>query len=121
MDERRVRLWAAAEASAIGMGGGALVSRATGISERRIVAGRRELSEMSRTAPTSTVKNQRVRRPGGGRPRADRADPKLLGALEDLVAPATRGDPESPLRWTSKGVRTLVAHRRDFGAHRTPR
>jgi hypothetical protein len=115
MDERQVRLWAGAEANAIGTGGGALVSRATGISERRIVAGRRELAELTRTPPTSRARSQRVRRPGGGRPRADHSDLKLLAALEDLVAPATRGDPESPLRWTSKGVRALATELRDLG------
>lgn len=115
MDERRMRLWAAAEATAIGAGGGALVSRATGISEGRIIAGRRELSELASTPASTPAHRQRVRRPGGGRPRADRANPDLLPALEELVAPATRGDPESPLRWTSKGVRTLAAELRAGG------
>jgi hypothetical protein len=114
LDERQVRLWAAAEATAIGTGGGALVSRATGISERRIVAGRKELPEVSET-PMTLAKRDRVRRPGGGRPRAERADPQLIGALEGLLAPATRGDPESPLRWSSKGVRTLASELRELG------
>lgn len=115
LDERQVRLWAAAEACAIGPGGGALVSRATGISERRIVAGRRELTELVDARPVLPARAQRVRRPGGGRPRAEQADPTLLPALEELVAPATRGDPESPLRWTSKGVRALATELRALG------
>lgn len=103
MDERVTRRWAAAEADALGYGGVAIVARATGIAPSTIGCGRRELRA---DAPDESVVN--VRRAGGGRPRHDVAYPVLLPALQELVDPVTRGDPESPLRWTSKSTRTLA-------------
>ena len=105
LDERMRRLVAAAEAQAIGYGGSSLVARATGVSRRAIRVGVREL----KTAPrTRTDPMRRIRREGGGRKTAVSKDPTLLRDLEKLVEPVTRGDPESPLRWTCKSVRKLA-------------
>jgi hypothetical protein len=104
MDERLTRLWAGAEADALGDGGIAIVERATGLSRTTIRAGRDELQE-----GVSTGDVVAVRRPGGGRPRLEETRPEIVEALETLVDPVTRGDPESPLRWTSKSTRTLAA------------
>jgi Rhodopirellula transposase DDE domain len=114
LDERRRRLLAAAEAVALGWGGIARVARATGMSPRVIGEGVAELR-----AP-DPLPVGRVRRPGGGRKRAIDTDPTLLADLERLVDPVTRGDPESPLRWTSKSVRTLAAELGRLG-HRVSR
>jgi len=102
MDERMRRLWAGAEADALGEGGIATVERATGLSRTTIRAGRDEL--VAGVSPEDVV---HVRKAGGGRPRLEEANPALVGALEALVDPVTRGDPESPLRWTSKSTRKL--------------
>jgi len=106
MDERMRRQWAASEARELGWGGISVVSRATGLSRPTIVAGLREL-EMPETERAEGA--SRVRRPGGGRPTIVKVDPGLLSALETLIEPATRGDPESPLRWTCKSTRRLAA------------
>jgi hypothetical protein len=106
LDERQVRLWAAAEATALGYGGGAIVTRATGIRSKRIWRGRQDL-EALRVAEVDKPREQRVRRPGGGRKPIEEGDPTLWSELEALVEPETRGDPESPLRWTSKSTRKL--------------
>jgi transposase len=108
MDERMTRLWAAAEAEALGWGGGAAVTRATGILGKRISAGRRDLAELRENPPKDLAREQRVRREGGGRKRLEESDPKLLETLNDLLEPVTRGDPESPLRWTTKSTRKLA-------------
>ena len=107
MDERMTRLWVAAEARALGRGGPAAVMRATGIREKRIWAGMRDLDELEMRSEDEP-KPSRVRRPGAGRPRAEAADPGLLDALLSLVDPVTRGEPESLLRWTSKSTRKLA-------------
>ena len=104
MDERLTRLWAGAEADALGDGGIAIVERATGLSRTTIRAGRDEL-----LAGVSADDVVAIRRPGGGRPRIEEVTPGLVTALETLVDPVTRGDPESPLRWTSKSTRKLAA------------
>ena len=105
LDERTRRVLAAAEAMAAGRGGISQVSRSTGISRGAIRSGLKELSGNTDRIPADAG---RVRRPGGGRKRADAKDPNLLPALEHLVAPATRGDPMSPLRWTSKSTKKLA-------------
>ncbi len=105
LDERQKRLWAAAEANALGYGGITLVSRITGISRRAIHVGLRE----RQADPSDTVPADRVRQRGAGRKRLTETQPGLLTALEALVEPTSRGDPESPLRWTCKGVRRLAA------------
>jgi len=104
LDERSRRLWAASEANALGHGGVAAVARATGLAESTIRAGRRELREGAKKEQTGS----RVRRPGGGRKRVTEHDPKLLKALDSLVEPTSRGDPQCPLRWTCKSTRTLA-------------
>ena len=102
LNERARRLWAASEARQLGHGGVSLVSRACGLSRVTITHGLQELEEPPLPAG-------RVRRPGGGRPALVFRDPDLPRHLETLVEPLTRGDPESPLRWTSKSTRTLAA------------
>lgn len=107
MDERMKRLWVAAEARALGRGGPVLVERATGIRGKRIYAGLRDLDEIADT-PESPIASERVRRPGAGRPPITETYPSLLKDLESLVDPVTRGDPDSPLRWTCKSLSRLV-------------
>jgi len=109
LDERRRRLWAAAEARSHGRGGIAAVARATGLDEETIRRGVREL-ESGETLPPD-----RVRRPGGGRKPLAEADPTLVADLECLVDADSRGDPEQPLRWTSKSVRKLAEGLRQLG------
>jgi len=108
MDERVTRLWAAAEAESLGYGGIAVVVEATGISKSRVRAGIRDLDEQA-ASPATPARAQRVRRPGGGRPLLVETDPTLLTDLDSLVDPVTRGDPESPLRWTCKSKDKLAA------------
>jgi hypothetical protein len=103
LDERQRRVWAATEAEAIGFGGPSWVSQATGISRRTIYAGLRELRN-----PQGAVDDQRVRAPGGGRKNLETLHPGLADALEALVEPTTRGDPESPLRWTTMSSRAIA-------------
>jgi hypothetical protein len=105
LDERTRRPWAAAEAAELAWGGVTAVAAATGLSRTTIAAGLREL----RGADAATVPVGQVRRPGGGRKLAEEADPGLLAALDALIDPVTRGDPESPLRWTCKSTRRLAA------------
>lgn len=105
LDERRRRLWAAAEAVALGRGGVTTVAAATGLQRNTIAAGIRELQAPG--CPAS-VSDRRVRAPGGGRKVLTEHDPTLVQALEALVEPLTRGDPMSPLRWTCKSTRQLA-------------
>lgn len=107
-DERSRRLWAATEASALGHGGVAAVSRATGLSEGTIRSGRRELLENKRRTATKASYSRRVRQAGAGRKGVTEHDPDLVGALDALVEPTTRGDPMSSLRWTAKSTRNLA-------------
>jgi hypothetical protein len=108
MDERVTRLWAAGEAKALGRGGIAAVTKATGILGKRIRYGMRDLTMMRGSPPKESPREQRVRRPGAGRKPLTETDPTLVPDLESLVEPTTRGDPESPLRWTCKSVRKLA-------------
>ena len=100
LDERGRRLVAAAEAFAAGYGGIAAVAMATGVAPSTIGRG---LKELAQDEPS-----ERVRRPGAGRKPTISKDPTLLADLEALVEPTTRGDPESPLRWTCKSARGLL-------------
>jgi len=102
LNERQRRLWAASEARACGPGGIAAVVRATGIGKSTVQRGIAELREGTRLDPG------RVRRAGAGRPRLTESDPELVEALEALVDPDTRGDPCSPLRWSSKSLQKLA-------------
>jgi transposase len=112
LDERMRRLVAASESLTIGFGGTSEVSRQTGVSRRAIIQGIKELDE----APV--VRVGRVRRAGGGRKKTVDKDASLKTDLERLVDPVTRGDPESPLRWTCKSVRKLAEELRRLG-HQT--
>lgn len=107
MDERVRRYWAASEAQALGWGGISAVARATGLSQTTIKAGIAEL-QSSPTLSGTALDPPRARRPGGGRKRLTETDPKLQRELEKLLEASTRGDPQSPLRWTSKSSRHLA-------------
>jgi hypothetical protein len=109
LNERTRRLWAATEASSFGYGGVSLVARATGVSRRAIQAGRHEIEA------EDVLPEGRVRRPGGGRKSGVFHQPDLPQALESLVEPLTRGDPESPLRWTCKSTRRLSRELSELG------
>jgi transposase len=109
LNERTRRLLTAAEAAALGRGGIAAVARATGVSRRAIAVGLAELH-----APQAASASH-VRRPGGGRKRTVQTDRTLQDDLERLIDPVTRGDPESPLRWTCKSVRKLAEELRRLG------
>jgi len=104
LNERTRRLWAATEAMALGHGGITAVAVACGISRGVVHAGIDELRDLEAV----TRMAGRVRRPGGGRKKLTEKDPGLLPALERLVEPTSRGDPESPLRWTLKSTRRLA-------------
>lgn len=109
LDERTRRLFAANEAMAIGWGGISAVSRATGLARQVISAGIKQLQQGERAG------EGRIRRMGGGRKSTLSKDPHLREDLERLVEPVTRGDPESPLRWTSKSVRKLAKELQRMG------
>jgi hypothetical protein len=103
LDERQWRLLLGAEAAALGYGGIRLVAQVTGVSELTVSKGKRELGE-----ELDPKLAGRVRRPGAGRKAVEVADPGIEAALEGLIEPETRGDPESPLRWTLKSTRKLA-------------
>ena len=105
MDERLRRQWAATEARDLGRGGVTLVARATGLSRTTITAG---LHELDQPASQRMAEADRIRRPGGGRRPLKETDDGLLAALESLIEPTTRGDPQSSLRWTCKSLRRLA-------------
>lgn len=114
MNEKLKRHWAACEAMALGRGGISAVSEATGMSPTTIRKGIREIEqEYPELAEQSS--GGRVRRPGGGRYRLTEHDPTLKETLEKLVEPATRGDPMSPLLWTSKSTRNLAKELQQLG------
>ena len=106
LDERTRRIWAAVEANSLGWGGISCLSRATGLSRTTIHEGIRELAASGKDSGETP---KRIRSPGGGRKRIAVNNPKVLADLERLVDPATRGDPESALRWTCKSVRQLAS------------
>ena len=109
LNERQRRLWAGAEALSHGPGGQAAVIRATGLAAMTVAGGMREVRDGEH------LPSGRVRRAGAGRKALTESDPKLLGALQKLVAEEARGDPQSPLLWTAKSVRTLAAALRESG------
>ena len=106
-DEQTRRLWAAAEAQVIGRSGVSLVARATGLSRTTIHQGIKDLVALHEAKDPERKK--RIRAVGGGRKPINEYDPTLRSDLERLVDPVTRGDPESPLRWTCKSTRQLAA------------
>jgi Rhodopirellula transposase DDE domain len=101
LDERTRRLTAASEAKALGYGGVTLVHRACGLSRKAIRKGIQEIEAGVRL-------EGRIRRPGGGRKAITESDPKLVDRLEAIIDEQTRGDPESPLRWTCKSTRAIA-------------
>src|SRR5919198_256029 len=118
LDERGRRTLAASAALTAGWGGISLVARATGLSRVTIglVARATGLSRVTIGLGVKELRGTvavaapgRVRRPGGGRKKTVAKDPSVLADLERLVEPTARGDPQSPLRWTCKGVRKLAA------------
>jgi len=117
MNERLRRQWAAAEATALGWGGISAVVAATGLSHNTIDRGIHELAMPSRrrSAEGKTSAADGIRHKGGGRKPITESDPSIAPALENLVEPTTRGDPESPLRWTCKSTRRLAEQLRRQG------
>lgn len=103
LNEKGRRLWCANEAKALKRGGITLVSKATKMSRTTITEGIKELN-----GGKEVTSVERVRRQGGGRKKAEEKDENLKSDLENLVEPVTRGDPESPLRWTSKSTEKLA-------------
>ena len=109
LDERSRRMVVAAESQSMGRGGISAVSQATGVSRQVIRQGIQELNQ-----PT-VLPQGRIRRTGGGRKKAAELDPSLKVDLEELLESTTRGDPESPLRWTCRSVRNLEAELKSRG------
>ena len=107
LNERSRRLWAATEARSLGRGGIAVVMAATGMSSKTVDRGLKELDGLE--SGRLVLPPDRIRAPGGGRKRAEQAQPGLTKALMRLVEPTARGDPESPLRWTCKSTYKLAA------------
>lgn len=109
LDERSRRLLVAAESESVGAGGISAVSKATGVSRQVIRQGMAELKE------AAVLPERRIRRSGGGRKKAQVLDPALKSDLEELLESTTRGDPESPLRWTCRSVRNLESELNNKG------
>ena len=107
LNERGRRLFAATEALSIGWGGVAIVARATGIAPSTIGRGKAEVWALD-ASDAPLLLATRSRGAGGGRKKLTEKDPTLVSALESLIEPGTRGDPESPLRWTCKSTRRLA-------------
>lgn len=109
LNERSRRMWVATEAHALGYGGVRIVHRATGMDTKTIRAGIQEIRNPDMRAPQG-----KIRRPGGGRKKCTDTDPSLGEAIEACIEPHERGDPESPLRWTTKSAEhirnALVGH-----------
>jgi len=102
LNERAHRMWCAIEAEALGYGGVTAVQLATNVTRKTIHKGLNELKL------EKIVEPERLRRKGGGRKRATENDPTLLKDLDELIEPATRGDPENPLRWSAKSTIKLT-------------
>jgi len=114
LNERQIRLFAATEASNLGYGGVSTVSKATGLSRVTITLGCKELAAL----PKARSCIEYVRKTGGGRKKISSQDQTLKPDLEKLIDPFTRGDPESPLKWTAKSVRNLADELNEAG-HQT--
>src|SRR5436309_2573933 len=119
LHERARRLWAAAEARSLGRGGIAAVMAATGISSVTVDRGLRELDATE--SGQAVLPPDCIRKPGGGRKRARDQQPGFVKALEALVEPTVRGDPESALRWTCKSTYHLAAELKRQGFRVGPR
>ncbi len=107
MNERMLRHWAACEAMTLPRGGVTLVAQATGLSRTTLWTGLRELRHPE-AVPPECLPPQRIRHAGAGRPSLQVTDPTLVQDLEALLEATTRGDPQSPLRWTCKSTRNLA-------------
>lgn len=103
LNEKQRRVLVASEAKAYGRGGVATVARITGMCRQTIYNGLADLAAGHSRAHVT----DRIRKPGGGRKKLRDQNPELVKKIEDLVDPVTRGDPESPLRWTCKSVRNV--------------
>mgnify|MGYP003790445565 FL=1 len=103
LNEKTRRLFLASEAKTIGWGGIEKVSRATGVSSDTISKGCKELED-----EPEIIESGKIRKSGGGRKKLVDTDATLLSDLDNLIEPTTRGDPESPLRWTCKSTRKLA-------------
>jgi len=114
LDELSLRIWSAIEAQTIGRGGVSIVARATGISRTTICAGLKDL-QAEEKGILSDDKRRRVRSKGGGRKKLIEKDMDLLVDLDALVEPVSRGDPQSPLRWTCKSTPKLTKELREQG------
>ena len=106
LDEKTRRLWAASEATSAGWGGVSIVSEATGLAHTTIRRGVRDLEDTS-LSTDKIIGASRIRRAGAGRKSVIDTDPQICEALESLIEPVTRGDPESALKWTCKSTRRL--------------
>ena len=119
LNERIRRQWAACEASSLKRGGVTLVAEATGLSRTTISTGMRELRERANLSMEDEISEwepvERIRRPGGGRHSLKENDPSVVRDLEALIEPTTRGDPQSPLRWTCQSSRKLAEALRGRG------
>jgi len=114
LNEATLRVWLATEAEALGRGGVSMVARATGTSRTTIYAGLKELRSPGATqSPKKRSRGVRVK--GGGRKKLPTKDPSLLDELDALVDPVTRGDPQSPLRWTCKSTPRLAKELKERG------
>jgi len=116
LNERSLRLCAAADAQALGRGGVSMVAASCGLARNTIYAGMRDLQE-GRRSGSPLEDETRVRKPGGGRKSLVALDATLKGDLDRLVDPATRGDPQSPLRWTCKSTTNLADELNRIGHH----
>ena len=114
LDERTRRLWAATEATSVGWGGISVVSDATGLAHTTIKRGVRDLEAVTTISDKATGA-RRIRRTGGGRKSVVETDPQIGEALESLIEPATRGDPDSALKWTCKSTRRLSQELQQHG------
>ena len=108
LNERQRRILIAAEARALGRGGIQSLSRITGVSRQTIYSGLEDLDNKNND-------NNRIRRVGAGRKKITEKEPKVIDVLEKIMEPSTRGDPESPLRWTCKSVRNLCENLHENG------
>lgn len=113
LNERQKRLYLAMEADDIGHGGVLIVSKASNISRKTIIKGKKELREYKKTDNTEIADEiltlDRIRKQGGGRKDITEKNPALMSKLELMLEPVTRGHPESVLKWTCLSTRTLAA------------
>jgi len=111
LNEKQRRILAAAEAKTLGRGGIQHVANITGLSRPTLYRGLRDIDE----AKGKAVDISRVREAGGGRKKLTVQSPEIIVAIEKLIDPSTRGDPESPLRWTCKSIRALESELNEMG------